>query len=167
MVPGQDVSPLTTLLSALEPVNLGGRQNTSPATQLTPLTALSDAAPPDPASRRQVSAWVQGFLAAPRTGAYRAELERTFDAWRDQLAGLTGLAGASPAVREGLPIATDLADLGTMGLEAVRFLSTGATANAEWKAKATALLDHASRRQAHLRIAVIEPMRVLLTAAAR
>jgi hexosaminidase len=167
MVPGQDIAPLRTLLSALEPVNLGGRQNMNPATQLTPLTALSDAAPPDPASRRQVTAWVTGFLAAPKSGAYRADLERTFDGWRDQLAGVAGLSGSSPAVREGLPLASDLADLGTMGLEAVRFLSTGATANAEWKSKATALLDHASRRQAHLRIAVIEPMRTLLQAAAR
>src|SRR2546428_53956 len=59
IAPGVDLAPLRTLLAALEPVNLGGRMSVDPATQLTPLTALSDAARPDPPLRHDVAALVR------------------------------------------------------------------------------------------------------------
>jgi hexosaminidase len=166
LVPGQHIGPLVTLVSALEPVNLGGRMNVNPATQLTPLTALSDAAVPDPRARREVAALVKTFLANPaQGGGYRAQLTGIFDDWREQRPGVTALAALSPAVREALPQSADLADLGTMGLEAMGYLAAGTVAPADWKARATALLERAQQRRAHMRFAVMEPMRALLLAA--
>ena len=58
IAPGVDLAPLRTLLAAVEPVNLGGRMSVDPATQFTPLTALSDAARPDPPLRRDLAGLV-------------------------------------------------------------------------------------------------------------
>jgi hexosaminidase len=169
IAPGVDLAPLRTLLAAVEPVNLGGRMNVDPATQLTPLTALSDAARPDPPLRRALAGLVHDFRAvgtdAARVAATRERLSAVFQSWRDAAPGIAAIAVHSAPTREGLPLAQELADLGTAGQEALTYVSSATPAPQSWRDARAALLERLQRPQAHLRFVVLPAMRELIQAA--
>jgi hexosaminidase len=57
-----------------------------------------------------------------------------------------------------------LTDLGTTGIEAVGYLSSGLPASAGWKTEKLALLDTAEKPQALVRFTMIRPLRDLVNA---
>jgi hexosaminidase len=71
---------------------------------------------------------------------------------------------SSPRLAQAEPRAQQLAELGTVGLEAVSYLSSGLPAVAGWKAARLAVLDEAEKPQAFVRFTVIKPMRDLVNA---
>ncbi len=166
VVPGLDPAPLQVLLSVASPVSLGGRLFTSQAMQFIPLTTLSEAAVPDPTAARDLAGEMRALLAdAPRYGAFRESLARTFRNWRDAAPELAAIAERPPMVKEALPLALDLADLGAAGLEALAYLAEGTVAPPEWVTNRTALLARAAQPKANLRLMIVPAMRDLLAAA--
>ena len=67
-------------------------------------------------------------------------------------------------VKEALPLALDLADLGAAGLEALAYLAEGTVAPPEWVTNRTALLARAAQPKANLRLMIVPAMRDLLAA---
>ena len=166
VAPGLDLGPLEALLAVASPVSLGGRRFTSQAMRFIPLTTLSEAAVPDPPAAREVAAEVKALLAdGPRYAAYRESLARSFRAWRDAAPDLAALAERSPMVADALPVARDLADLGTAGLEALAYLADGTTAPPAWVADRAALVARATQVKANLRLLVVPALKDLVTAA--
>ena len=166
VVPGLDPAPLQVLLSVASPVSLGGRLFTSQAMQFIPLTTLSEAAVPDPTAARDLAGEMRALLAdAPRYGAFRESLARTFRNWRDAAPELAAIAERPPMVKEALPLALDLADLGAAGLEALAYLAEGTVAPPEWVTNRTALLVRAAQPKANLRLMIVPAMHDLLAAA--
>jgi len=166
IAPGLDLAPLETLLSVASPASLGGRRFVSQEMQYIPLTTVSEAARPDPPAARAVGAQVSALLAdAPRYAVYRASLEQAFRAWRDAEPAIAAQADGSPMVADALPVARDLADLGTAGLEALAYLGVGALAPEAWKADRAALLTRVAQPKANLRLMVLPAVRDLIGAA--
>lgn len=62
MATTENIEPLKTLVSLVEPVEEYQRTRAHPATMLTPLTRLIDAARPDSAAARRFAALVDGML---------------------------------------------------------------------------------------------------------
>lgn len=166
IVPSGDGAPLVAFLNLVEPVNLGGRMSFDHPNQLSPLTTLSDAARPDPPSRRTYTAMVTALLAdAPAYGAYRDTLTDAFNRWQAIAPALSGLAAETPRVDAALPLAQDLAALGKTGLEALSFLGTGVAAPADWIARSDTLLHQAARPRAALRLTIVQAIGKLVAAA--
>jgi len=167
LVPGLDRQPLEVLLGVASPTSLGMHRFASQTLmQYIPLTALSDAAVPDPAGGREVGNEIKALLAdAPRYGAYRGELERTFSDWRDAGQAIAAEAQRSPLVSDVLPVAMDLAGLGQAGLEALAYLAAGTPAPQSWVTDRMALVARAAQPKANLRLTVVPPLRDLIAAA--
>jgi hexosaminidase len=72
------------------------------------------------------------------------------------------LMSSSPQLAEALPRATQLAELGTMGLEALSYLSSGVPAPPGWKAAKRAILDQAEKPVALTQFTVLKAMRDLV-----
>jgi len=72
--------------------------------------------------------------------------------------------GGSPLLAQAEPRAQQLGELGTVGLEAVSYLSSELPAAAGWKAGRLAVLDEAEKPQALVRFTVIKPLRDLVNA---
>jgi hexosaminidase len=168
IAPGVDLAPLRTLLAALEPVNLGGRMNVDPATQLTPLTALSDAARPDPPLRRDLAGLIHDLRGGDptRAAAARERLSLIFQSWRDAAPEVAAIAVRAVPAREGVPLAQELADLGAAGQEALSYVASASPAPQAWRDARAALLERLQHPQAHLRFTVLPAMRELIQAAA-
>jgi len=121
MAGNQEIAPLKLLASLVEPVKEYHRGQQRPATMLTPLTGLVDAARPDSAASRQFARVVDGFLTdAPRFQLNASFLRLTLTEWRDAEPSLAVLIDRSPALRETKPLAADLGNLGQLDLRLCR-----------------------------------------------
>src|SRR5687767_4403281 len=80
---GEDIGPLRTLASIVEPVMEYRRYEMRPQTMLSPLTGLVDAALPDSEAARKFNLMVDGLLSdAPRFQLYRQEIANVFADWQ-------------------------------------------------------------------------------------
>ncbi|MGC1451100.1 MAG: family 20 glycosylhydrolase [Candidatus Sulfotelmatobacter sp.] len=161
----QQIAPLQILASVLEPLPFDQRAHLQHANQLTPLDRLVDALPPDPPSRHNFALLTRSYLQSPRGQTQeQEELTAIFNAWINAEPGVLRLMGGAPVLSEAEPRAQQLTELGTLGLEAVSYVSSGLPAAAGWKAARLAVLDDAEKPQALVRFTVIKPLRDLVNA---
>jgi hexosaminidase len=163
----KDIGPLELLASLVEPVKEYRRGQQRPATTLTPLTGLVDAARPDSEASRVFSKMVDQLLSdAPRFQSHSAELRATLTAWRDAEPALNVLIDGSPSLREAKDLARDLGQMGLVGLEALLYLNSGTNPPDGWLLKATVILAEAEKVKASaLEFPMLPSMRNLVTAA--
>jgi len=163
---GRDIGPLQTLVSVVEPVKEYRRNQQRPQSMLSPLTGLIDAARPDSDAARRFAATVDGLLSdAPRFEAHSQQLRNTLTQWRNAGPELETIIDRSPALHEARPLAKDLNELGTTGLEALSFISRGVAPSPEWRDARLAALDRAASPKGGLEFPIIPSVRQLVIAA--
>src|SRR5438128_258977 len=163
----ENIGPLRTLASIIEPVKEYRRYRMRPQTMLSPLTGLVDAARPDSETARQFASNVDAFLSdAPHFALYRGDLERTLVEWQTAGRMLGPMIDRSPALQEARPLVSNLSAIAEAGLEAMSYLSSGHAATTEWRTAQLAKLDEAAKPKAALEFVVITSVRKLVIAAA-
>jgi len=166
----QEIDPLRPLMAVLQPVEFDARSHWAQehgVTTLSPLDNLADALPPDPPSRHDFGDLMSTYLQDPvGHPGEQAALASTFRSWSAE-PGAMELMSASPQLAEALPRVEQLAELGTMGLEALSYLSSGIPASPGWRAQKLAILDEADKPLALTRFTVIQTMRDLVNEASR
>ncbi|MGB2606057.1 MAG: family 20 glycosylhydrolase [Candidatus Sulfotelmatobacter sp.] len=161
----EQIGPLEILASVLEPVTFDERAHLQHENQLTPLDQLVDAIPPDPPSRHNFELLMRAYLQDPATRLQEeAELTTNFKAWIAAEPEILHLMAGSPRLAQAESRAQQLTELGTVGVEAVSYLSSGLPAPAGWKAPRMAVLDDAEKPQALVRFTMIKPLRDLVGA---
>jgi hexosaminidase len=160
----EDVGPLATLVSVLEPVKEYRRGQQRPSTMLSPLTGLVDAARADSETARRFSSMVEAMLLdAPR---FRTEaIRRILSEWRDAGAELNGIIERAPALHEAKPLADDLSEITAIGLEATGYIADGVAPTAQWRDAKLARLEQAAKPKAALEFANIRSVKLLVIAA--
>lgn len=162
----EEIEPLKTLVSILEPVKEYRRYQMRPQTMLSPLTGLIDAARPDSAAARMFGGRVEQFLAdAPRFQLNQNELKKTLTSWRDASISLEPVIDRSPSLEEVRLLSRNLGDLGTIGLEALAYIEAGVTPSVQWRDAKFAKIDEAAKPKAALEFAVISSVRRLVVGA--
>jgi hexosaminidase len=166
LVRSDEIGPLRTLVSIVEPVKEYRRYEMRPQTMLSPLTGVVDATTPDSEAGRRFAGMVDAFLAdAPRFLLYRAEIGKTLDDWQASAVSLEPLIDRSPALMEIKPLARNLLGIGATGLEAVAYLKLNSTPTAEWRDIKLAMLLEAEKPLGALEFVVIPSLRKLVIAA--
>ncbi|HWF89205.1 MAG TPA: family 20 glycosylhydrolase [Pyrinomonadaceae bacterium] len=111
LVRNDDIGPLRTLVSVIEPVKEYRRYELRPQTMLSPLTGVIDAATPDSETARKFRWMVSEFLNdGPRYQLYRAELSQMLGDWQTAGASLSPMIDRSPALKEIKPLAHNLSN---------------------------------------------------------
>jgi hexosaminidase len=163
----RDIGPLKTLASVVEPVKEYARSEADPATMLSPLTRLIDAATPDSRAAREFNALVDGLLSdAPRFRQNREQIKAVLTQWRDVRPALDVLIDQSPILREAEQLPRDLSEIGVAGLEALSYVAADVPPPAEWRSARLAMLEQASKPKAEVEFAIINPIRKLIILAA-
>jgi hexosaminidase len=161
----QQIAPLQIFASVLEPVNFQEQAGMQHPDQLTVLNQFVDALPPDPPSRHDFELLMRAYLRDPVARKWdELELIANFDSWTAAEPGILQLLAGSPQLAQAKPRAQQLAELGTLGIEAVSYLSSGLPAAPGWKAQKLAVLNDAEKPQALVRFTVIAPLRDLVNA---
>ena len=167
LVRHDDVGPLRTLVSIIEPVKEYRRYQQRPQTMLSPLTGVVDATTPDSDAARKFAWMVKEFLDdAPRYQLYRAELSQMLADWQTSGASLGPMIDRSPALKEIKPHAHNLSHLGETGLEAISYLKLGMPPPREWRETSLAKVDEAAKPHGALEFVVIGSVKQLVNAAA-
>ncbi len=160
------ISPLQTLAAVLQPVNFGTRGSWSDrhgVTTLMPLDNLVDALPPDPPSRHDFDELMSTYLQNPDARPeQQAALTAIFRSWMEDQPERELLMSESPRLAEALPRASQLTEMGAMGIEAMGYLMSDVPAPAGWKAEKLKVLDEAEQPVALTRFTVAQPMRDLV-----
>ena len=161
----REIDSLQMLASVLEPVTFNDRAHMQHPNQLTPLNQLIDALPPDPPSRHNFELLINAYLQNPASRLQEeTELTTNFKAWIAAEPGNLRLMTGVPTLALAEPVAQQLTVLGTIGLEAVSYLSSGLPAAANWKAQQLAILDEAEKPQALVHFTIVKPLRDLVSA---
>jgi len=167
MATTQNIEPLKTLVSLVEPVKEYRRTRARPATMLTPLTRLIDAARPDCQGARRFAALVDGLLLdPPDLVRNRERIESTLRLWRDVSPMLEAMIDKSPVLREAEQLPRDLSAIGAAGLQALSYVVTDVDPPAGWREDTLAMLELAAKPKAEVEFAIIGPVRTLVILAA-
>ena len=167
LVRNDDIGPLRTLVSVIEPVKEYRRYQQRPQTMLSPLTGVIDAALPDAEAARKFQWMVSEFLNdGPRFQLYHAELSEMLGDWQTAGASLNPLIDRSPALKEIKPLAQNLSQLGATGQEALTYLRLGMPPPKDWREQSLAKVDEAAKPYGALEFVVIAGVKQLVNAAA-
>lgn len=160
-----DIGPLKTLVSIVEPVKEYRRYQQRPQTMLNPLTGVVDATTPDSDAARKFAWMVDAFLAdAPRFQLYRSELGQMMADWQRSGATLEPLIDRSPSLKEVKPLAANLSVLGETGLEALSYIKLGLPSTPEWRTQSLLKMDEAAKPYGALEFMVVPSVRKLILA---
>jgi hexosaminidase len=164
-----DVNPsaLTTLAGVLEPVSFGERSETQHTDGHTPLDRLVDTLVPDPPSRFEIAQDVDAVL--NKTGdstAAEARLTRRFMEWQEIAPSLAAQMQANPRMSDAAVRATQLGELGSLGLNALSQLNPNNSSLHGTVREATriAAIDDAAKPAALVRFTFLDSLRKLVTA---
>jgi hexosaminidase len=167
LVRSEDIGPLRTLASIIEPVKEYRRYQMRPQTMLSPLTGLVDAVPPDSEAARKFNLMVDGLLSdAPRFQLYRQEISKALADWHASSLVLNPIIDRSPALEEVRPLVRNLAEIGITGKEALAYLESGTTPTTQWRDANLARLNEAAKPNAALEFVIISSLTKLVNAAA-
>src|SRR5215213_179611 len=167
LVRNDDIGPLRTLVSVIEPVKEYRRYQQRPQTMLSPLTGVVDAATPDAEAARRFQWMVSEFLNdGPRFQLYRTELSQMLADWQTAGASLNPVIDRSPALKEIKPLAHNLSQLGATGLEALSYLKLGMQPPRDWREQSLLKVEEAAKPYGALEFVVIAGVKQLVNAAA-
>jgi hexosaminidase len=167
LVRNDDIGPLRTLVSIIEPVKEYRRYQQRPQTMLSPLTGVIDAATPDAEAARKFQWMVSEFLNdGPRYQLYHAELKQMLGDWQTAGASLNPVIDRSPALKEIKPLAQNLSQLGATGQEALTYLKLGMPPPGDWREQSLAKVEEAAKPYGALEFVVISGVKQLVNAAA-
>lgn len=166
-----DPTALTVLAGVIEPVSFGQRSDTQHTDSHTPLDRLVDTVVPDPPSRFEIAQDVDAVLnkTADSTGA-EARLTRRFMEWQEIAPALTAQMQQNPRMSDAAVRATQLGELGKVGLQALLNLNPGNGSYNGPKLEAgnaqsqLAVIDEAAKPAALVRFTFLDSLKKLVQA---
>jgi hexosaminidase len=164
-----EVNPtaLTVLAGVLEPVSFGERSDTQHTDSHTPLDRLVDTVVPDPPSRFEIAQDVDAVVnkTADSTAA-EARLTRRFMEWQEIAPSLAAEMQQNPRMSDAAVRATQLGELGSLGLNALSQLNPNNQALHGTLRGATQItvIDDAAKPAALVRFTFLDSLRKLVAA---
>jgi hexosaminidase len=151
---------LDRLDSVLEAVKGYKREELHHYTSFSPMNRLVDATPPESVVARHFATLVENWKANGR------QITEMLRKWRDNRAALMPLMARHALLAEDIPLAEQVSELASTGLEALNYLQSGKKAPPEWVKARRQLLDKASTPVAELTIAILASIERLVNEAA-
>jgi hexosaminidase len=160
-----DIAPLLTLVSIIEPVKEYKRYQVRPQTMLSPLTGLIDAAQPDAPGARAFNRAVDDMLAGINRAENATKIRAMINDWQAAEPGLQDIMVNSPALAEARQLPADLHDLNQIAAEAIGSLNSNTLRDAAWRDSRLKSLDAIAKQKAGVEFVVISGIRKLVNAA--
>ena len=168
LVASTDTETIDAFAAALEPVSFGDRSDTQKTDALESLDRMVDAVVADPPLRQQFERNTSVLLNASSTPEAKAlaasALRRTFEQWQRISPELQALTMQSPRLNDMGPRAQQLGALGTIGLEAVAYLTQNTHVSSDWKLAKLGIITEAEKPSALVRFVFLPDLRKLVEA---
>lgn len=158
---GNDISALQSLVEIIEPVKIYQRYQVRPQSMLSPLTGLIDAAQADAPKARAFNKLVQKMI-AHKSSDDIGKLKNFFIEWQRASVQLKPLMENSPSLFEAKQLATDLEDLGKIGIDVADMIQNGSNPGSEWRDAKLKRLAEIAKPKAALEFQIVESMKKLV-----
>jgi len=163
----RDTAALEVLLGAIEPVKVYNRGRLKKHTQFSPLTRMVDVAWPDAGPGREFR-WVVDRLA--NNGFEDSDDLETagqmLKTWRDNHAAAKEILAGSPGLAEMMPMSAALAEVSSVGLDALGVIETKKMVIDSWVDDRLERLDALRKSQGQTELVVVDPVIRLVCSAA-
>jgi hexosaminidase len=163
----RDIAAIEVLLGTIEPVKVYNRGRLRKHSQFSPLTRMVDAAWADAAPAREFRWTVDRLIESDFMD--EDDLERAQSAlvtWSDNHSLLEETIRNSPALADIEAMSLTLAEVSTIGLEALDRAVAGATANKDWLDLKLASLEAARESRGQTELMIVDPVVDLVCAVA-
>ncbi len=162
MAGGVPAESLRVLADAVEALGIVGRRDEHHYTSGVPLNRLVDAARPESESVRALERCSQEVANNP---AAKAAINSALTQWRDNHTLLSPLARSNALVEDALPFSEELSTLGTIGLQALKYIESGQAPPESWITEQRRVVSEIGKPKKELAIAAARPVMILLDAA--
>jgi hexosaminidase len=162
MAGGVPAEPLRVLADAVEALGIVGRRDEHHYTSGAPLNRLVDAARPESESVRTLERCSEEIANNPTA---KAALNSALTQWRDNHTLLLPLARNNALVEDALPFSEELSTLGTIGLQALKYIESGQAPSENWLTAQRQVVTEIGKPKKELVIAAAGPVMILLDAA--
>lgn len=166
IAPGLDVTPVESLLTAVQPPRFGQTVNGRQTDQRHSLTRVVDAARPDPPGRWMVERLVRRLARDPADVAARDSLAALLEVWVALQPPVRALGERSPVLAEAVPAADALARVSAIAIEALGIIAGRSEPPPGWRESRAAELRRLDEVRGNLRVAVTADVAKLLAVAA-
>ncbi len=162
MAGGIAAEPLRVLADAVEALGIVGRRDEHHYTSAVPLNRLVDAARPESESVRALERCSREIGNNP---AAKAAINNALTQWRNDYILLLPLARNNALIEDALPFSEELSTLGTIGLQALKFIETGKAPPENWITEQRRVVSEIGKPKKELVIAAARPVMILLETA--
>jgi len=162
-----NTAALRDLADVVEPVKDYTREELAvvPATSLTPLNRLIDAARPESLTARHFAEWIDGMVSVSSSSENREQVRACLLKWQKNQVALAPVEAKSFLLKEAVPVSASLSGVAAIGLESMEYLDRGERAPDAWKIERLAWLRKAQEPQAQLLLAIVPSVTKLVEAA--
>jgi hexosaminidase len=147
---GRSDAPLRLLASVSEATGIEVRRDARHYTSLVPLDRFVDYVAPESEAVRRLA------------DADMAQLRLAFMEWVQNDSDLRAVASGNSYLTELLPLSGNLAQTGSIGLEALGYVESGRPTPSGWVRAQTEVLDRFAKPNAEVVLAAVRPVRALL-----
>jgi hexosaminidase len=166
MAGDNSVTPLKMLADLLKATSLGVRQRSGKYYSTTALNRMADVVLPESDTARQFGYLVDSALSdAGATEEVRQNIIKLLSLWRENGAQVKPLIEKSSLLKEIAPVSETIADLSVRGLQALDYIASRQKPPETWRKECAALLAKSEKPQAEVLIAIVPPIKKLVTAA--
>jgi hexosaminidase len=146
----RSAAPLRLLASVSEATGIEVRRDARHYTSMVPLDRFVDYVPPESEAVRRLA------------DADMAQLRLAFMEWVQNDSALRAIAPGNSYLTELLPLSKNLAQTGSIGLEALSYVESRRPAPSGWVRAQTEALDRLAKPNAEVILAAVRPVRTLL-----
>ena len=162
MTPEANSDSFRILTELLKPVILSERQRAQKYFTDTPLNRPADILPPESRAARRFEDMVNRALSKPSISKDdAAEIRETLTRWQNGVRAAAPALSRSFLLKEMIPVAENIDEIITLGLDALRFIETGSRPSAQQREKARVLLETAGKIQAETEIVIVSAIEKL------
>ncbi len=164
IVGGYNIDPLKTFVEVIQPLYTYSRDRPHVFRSYYPLTRVVDAAKPDPREARIFDKIVEDFVSSDSFDSRKYEdIKNSLLTWKGNHTKLVPLIRTKPILKEIELLSEDLSKVAQVGLEALELYVNQKKADEIWLTKCLGILDSAARPRGETELAVISPIRKILT----
>ena len=160
------VDHLRTLTDAVQPQGIDVRELAHHYSQETPFNRLVDVARAESEPLRSLEFEIQQLAQSPRMADW-SHVEQMLRSWRENDVYLRPLFEQRFLLREAAPLSRSLSEVGSIGLEALVFITSGKPVPANWVQQELDVLKAKEKPQAEVTLEAARPVRMLVEAASR
>lgn len=159
----QDITPLKTLISVIEPVKIYKRNALRAQTQQTPLTRVVDVATPDANTARRFRNLVNKFLENEKSDSdSEKEIMNYLNLWIANNAKLLPIINNSPILFEIQPLSENLTELASLGKNILEIKKGSKSLTQSWMEESVEVINRAKEPVAQTELMIVSSIEKLL-----